>query len=49
MMIVATIIVFLYLLGLGVLAVALRRAPEGFEDDKGFHDGKRTLEDEIAL
>ena len=49
MMIAATIVALLYLLGLGVLAAALRRAPEGFEDDRGFHAGRRAFEDEVSL
>ena len=42
----AFIIALLYLLGLVVLVAALRRAPEGFEDDEGFHAGQHELEEE---
>ncbi len=49
MMIVASIIACLYLIGLAVLAWALLRAPEGFEDGEGFHSGRRSLTDESSL
>jgi len=49
MMTVVSIVGCLYLLGLLVLAVALLRAPEGFEDDEGFHTGERRLPDDPAL
>ena len=39
MFIILTIIGLLYAIGLTVLAGALWRAPEGFEDDRGFHRG----------
>ncbi|HTJ78649.1 MAG TPA: hypothetical protein VL357_06600 [Rariglobus sp.] len=49
MMLAAFIIALLYLLGLLGLAAMLRRAPEGFEDDKGFHAGRREFEEEVSL
>lgn len=49
MMIAAALIACLYLTGLLVLVVALLRAPEGFEDDDGFHTGRRPFEDEVSL
>lgn len=35
----------LYTAGLVVLAGALWRAPEGFEDEAGFHRGRETKDD----
>ncbi len=49
MMIVAFIISCVYLFGLIVLAAALFRAPEGFEDKEGFHPGRGPLTDDPAL
>ncbi len=49
MMIVAFIISCVYLFGLIVLAAALLRAPEGFEDQEGFHAGRGPLTDDPAL
>ena len=43
------ILAAIYLTGLLVLAGAVWRAPEGFEDDKGFHKGRTTLPDDVAL
>ena len=39
-----TILGLLYAVGLVVLAGALWRAPEGFEDDRGFHRGHEPRE-----
>jgi hypothetical protein len=39
----------LYLAGLLAVATAALRAPEGFEDDDGFHTGRKPSSDEIAL
>lgn len=38
-----------YVVGLLVLAAACLRAPEGFEDDKGFHKGRVSLTDDPSL
>ena len=38
-----------YLTGLLVLAGAVSRAPEGFEDDDGFHEGRYPATDDPAL
>ena len=43
------IIVCLYLVGLPIGAGAVSRAPEGFEDDEGFHAGRQPMTDEAAL
>ena len=40
MVIVLSLFAFVYLVGLLTLAGALWRAPEGFEDDEGFHAGQ---------
>jgi hypothetical protein len=40
-----TIIGGFYAVGLLVLAVALLSAPEGFEDERGFHQGRRMSRD----
>ena len=48
MFIALMIIAGIYLTGLLVLAGAVKRAPEGFEDDDGFHKG-RSLVDDGAL
>ena len=46
MMIVVFILGCFYLLGLIVLIAALLRAPEGFEDQEGFHAGRGPLADD---
>jgi len=38
-----------YLAGLLVLAGAVLRAPEGFEDDEGFHEGSHPATNDPAL
>ncbi|MFA6286357.1 MAG: hypothetical protein WC661_03165 [Opitutaceae bacterium] len=40
MVIALSLFAFVYLAGLLTLAGALWRAPEGFEDDEGFHAGQ---------
>ena len=49
MVIVICIIASLYLLGLVVLACAAWRAPEGFEDERGFHASRGSLKDDASL
>ncbi len=46
MLIVLLIVAAVYLLGLLVLAGAVWRAPEGFEDERGFHEGRCTAMDD---
>ncbi len=48
MWIALTIIASIYLTGLLVLASAVLRAPEGFEDDQGFHEGRIPTEDDLV-
>lgn len=48
MLIALSIIAIVYLTGLLVLAGAVWRAPEGFEDEQGFHEGRGST-DETAL
>lgn len=43
------ILACVYLAGLLVLAGAVLRAPEGFEDDDGFHEGRHPLTDDPSL
>jgi len=43
------ILACVYLAGLLVLAGAVSRAPEGFEDDDGFHEGRHSLTDDPSL
>ncbi|MET0261298.1 MAG: hypothetical protein ABW223_00255 [Rariglobus sp.] len=43
------IIAGVYVAGLAVLASAVWRAPEGFEDAEGFHAGRDSLTDDPAL
>jgi hypothetical protein len=40
MLIALLVIAAIYLVGLLALAGAVWRAPEGFEDDQGFHTGR---------
>ena len=49
MVIAIFIIASLYLLGLAVLACAAWRAPEGFEDERGFHAGSRAVKEDPSL
>jgi hypothetical protein len=43
MLIALLIIAVIYLVGILVLAMELRRAPEGFEDEDGFREGRPPL------
>jgi hypothetical protein len=43
------VIAAVYFVGLLALAGAVFRAPEGFEDDNGFHTGRGPLRDDGAL
>lgn len=49
MLIALLVIACIYLAGLLVLAGAVWRAPEGFEDDNGFHTGRDSLTDDSAV
>jgi hypothetical protein len=49
MLIALSIIAVIYLSGLLVLAGAVLRAPEGFEDENGFHEGRNAVNDESAV
>lgn len=49
MLIILLIIAAVYLVGLVVLTGGVLRAPQGFEDDEGFHEGKDPLVDDRAL
>lgn len=49
MLIALSIIAVIYLSGLLVLAGAVWRAPEGFEDEDGFHEGRSAVNDESAV
>ena len=44
-----TILACVYLIGLLVVAGAVWRAPEGFEDDDGFHEGRHPATDDPTL
>jgi len=44
-----SIIAVIHLVGLLVLVRAVWRAPEGFEDADGFHEGRAATTDESAL
>jgi hypothetical protein len=46
MLILLLIIASIYFGGLLVLAGAVWRAPEGFEDDQGFHEGRAAITDD---
>lgn len=37
-----------YLVGLAAVVGAASRAPEGFEDEDGFHTGRSSVRDESA-
>jgi len=45
MLIALSILAVIYLSGLLVLAGAVWRAPEGFEDEQGFHEGRHVADD----
>jgi hypothetical protein len=47
MFIALSIIAVIYLTGMLVLAGAVWRAPEGFEDEQGFHKGRGSAEDPV--
>ncbi|CAM2775987.1 hypothetical protein [Rariglobus hedericola] len=49
MLIAFMVIAALYLAGLLVLTGAVMRAPEGFEDEDGFHKGRGPLTDDLSL
>jgi len=49
MIIAGFIIAGLYLAGLFMLAGGVWRAPEGFEDEKGFHTGSGRVTDDLSL
>ena len=49
MLIALSIMAVIYLTGLLVLAGAVWRAPEGFEDEDGFHEGRNAATDESAV
>ena len=52
MLTVLLVLAAIYLTGLLVLAGAVWRAPEGFEDDKGFHTGRNSVspvQDDVVL
>lgn len=48
MMILALILAAVYLIGLIALAGGILRAPEGFEDERGFQEGRDSLTDDCA-
>jgi hypothetical protein len=45
MLIALSILAVIYFSGLLVLAAAVLRAPEGFEDEQGFHEGRHAVDD----
>jgi hypothetical protein len=49
MMIFALILAAIYLIGLVALAGGVFRAPEGFEDEHGFQEGRDSVQEENAL
>jgi len=49
MFIFGLIVAGVYLAGLFMLAGGIWRAPEGFEDDEGFHAGSGTAADDTSL
>lgn len=49
MMILALILAAVYLIGLIALAGGIIRAPEGFEDERGFQEGSASVQEENAL
>jgi hypothetical protein len=49
MLIASLIVASIYLVGLLILACGVSRAPEGFEDENGFHAGHRSDTDESSL
>ena len=50
MMVLALILAGVYLIGLIALAGGILRAPQGFEDERGFQEGQdTTVQEERAL